>query len=175
MKGAIVLAVSTIVAVGLVFSDGAPGSGAGKPDIQFGAAQSTHTGNATSSAAYYGAQTTLDRAGDGHFYADVEVDGQSVAFLVDTGATTLALTGDDARDIGLDWDESDLRHVANGASGPVYGTTVQLDSVRLGPFEAYDVEAAIIPEGLGISLLGQSFLGTVPRVSIEDDRMVLGG
>ena len=46
---------------------------------------------------------------------------------------------------------------------------------RLGPFEAYDVEAAIIPEGLGISLLGQSFLGTVPRVSIEDDRMVLGG
>lgn len=118
-------------------------------------------------------EIALDREPDGHFYADVSVDGTSSRMLVDTGASVIALTGDDAAAIGLTWDTSQIAPVAQGASGAVHGVRTRLDRVTLGEFEARDVEAIIVPEGLGISLLGQSFLSTVNSVAIAGDRMVL--
>ena len=67
-----------------------------------------------------------------------------------------------------------MHEVARGASGPVYGVSVTLDRGTLGGHEARDVAALIVPEGLGVSLLGQSFLSTIHPVRIEHDRMVLG-
>ena len=116
----------------------------------------------------------LERQHDGHFYVDVMIDGVSTRMLVDTGASVIALTGDDAMAMGLYWNEGDIRPVAQGASGVVYGTDVKLPRVAVGGFEAENVDALIIPEGLGISLLGQSFLSTVGDVRISDGRMVLG-
>lgn len=116
---------------------------------------------------------TLNREQDGHFYANVVVDGTPSLMLVDTGASVIALTGDDAMAMGLYWDDNEIGPVAQGASGTVYGVHTKLAHVRLGSFEAHDVQAMIIPEGLGISLLGQSFLSTVSSVEIADDRMVL--
>lgn len=125
-------------------------------------------------AAWSAGRTELSRAQDGHFYADAMVDGRPVHFLVDTGATTIALTGDDAAALGLYWNDADLRPVAQGAGGPVYGVQVRLDTVELGGHSARGIEAMIIPKGLGISLLGQTFLSTIDPVTIEGDRMVLG-
>ncbi len=118
--------------------------------------------------------TVLDRAPDGHFYADALVDSQQVHFLVDTGATIVALTGDDARAAGLDWTDADLVRIGRGASGDVYGVPVRIDHLELGDFTANDVEAAIVPEGLDVSLLGQSFLAHLGQVKIDGSRMVLG-
>jgi aspartyl protease family protein len=115
----------------------------------------------------------IPRADDGHFYAEVSVDGTSVTMLVDTGATMIALTGDDAEAMGIVWNDADVKPVARGASGEVHGVSVTLDSVQLGDFEARGVAAVVIPEGLGISLLGQSFLSRIERVEMEQDRMVL--
>ncbi|MGB3167005.1 MAG: TIGR02281 family clan AA aspartic protease [Alteraurantiacibacter sp.] len=117
--------------------------------------------------------TALDREYDGHFYADTVVDGVPVRMLVDTGASVIALTGQDAAALGLYWGRDEVVPVAQGASGPVYGVTTSLSHVRVGEFEARNVEAMIIPEGLPISLLGQSFLSTVKTVRIEGDRLVL--
>ncbi len=119
-------------------------------------------------------EVLLERQRDGHFYADVSVDGTPARMMVDTGASVIALTGDDALAMGLYWDDSEVAPVAQGASGVVYGVHTQLRHVAVGNFEAQDVQAMIIPEGLGISLLGQSFLSTVHSVEIADDRMVLG-
>lgn len=119
-------------------------------------------------------ETELPRSGDGHFYAQVSVNGMPVEFLVDTGASVVALTAADASALGLMWSDADVGVIGSGASGPVMGVPVTLDSVQLGGHEARTVEAVIIPDGLGISLLGQSFLSTVNPVRIEDDRMVLG-
>ena len=116
----------------------------------------------------------LQREADGHFYADVLIDGQSFRMLVDTGASVVALTGADAEAMGLTWDENAVRPIAHGASGPVEGVAATLPSVALGDHEAPNVQAVIIPEGLGISLLGQSFLGTLGSVRIADDQMILG-
>ncbi len=122
-----------------------------------------------------GGEVVLPRAGDGHFYAEVMVEGVPSQMLVDTGATVIALTGEDAQAIGIVWEPDDVRPVARGASGPVHGVPVTLQTVQLGDFEAESVEAVVIPEGLGISLLGQSFLSRIERVEMSEREMVLGG
>jgi len=125
--------------------------------------------------AWLGDETVLERQPNGHFYADAKVDGMPVHFLVDTGASVIALTGQDASDIGLEWSDDDLRTVARGASGPVSGVPVTLDEVTIGGFRGEHVAAVIVPKGLPVSLLGQSFLSQVPKLDIAGDRMTLAG
>jgi aspartyl protease family protein len=123
---------------------------------------------------WYAGETVLERAADGHFYAEASVDGQPVLFLVDTGASTVALTGDDANDLGINWDAGQLRPVGQGASGTVYGVNTTIGELTLGGFRGRNIQAVIIPEGLPISLLGQSFLKQIETVEISGDRMVMG-
>jgi aspartyl protease family protein len=117
----------------------------------------------------------LTRQPDGHFYANAAVNASNdegeVRFLVDTGASSIALTGADADALGLSWDESELQIVGRGVSGDVLGKPVILKSVQVGDITAYDVQAAIIPEGLDVSLLGQSFLSKVGNVNIQGNEM----
>lgn len=117
--------------------------------------------------------TSLQRRADGHFYADAHVNDVSTHFMVDTGASTIALTGSDAEAIGIYWSEEDIQPVARGASGTVHGIRVNLERVELGGFEASNLSAIVVPEGLDVSLLGQSFLSTIDNVQITDDTMVL--
>ena len=128
---------------------------------------------ATGQAAGWNDSLTLERSRDGHFYADVSVDGQTARMLIDTGASVIALTGDDATAMGLSWDDSEVAVVAQGANGPVRGVRMVLPLVELGDFSAQDVAAVIIPEGLQVSLLGQSFLAKIGVVEIAGDAMVL--
>lgn len=138
------------------------------------AAPKTHLAMATKPT-WYGDAMALDREGDGHFYANVQVDGRGYRMLVDTGATVVALTGDDARAMGLDWNPGALAPVAKGVGGTVMGVPVKIPAMAIGDFEAHDVRAVIIPDGLGISLLGQSFLSHIPNVDIADDKLTLSG
>ena len=108
-------------------------------------------------------ETVLARSEGGHFYADVEINGELVHFLIDTGATAVALTERDAERIGLDFDPRAYEQVGVGASGPVRGKFVTLDKITLDGKSARKVEGAIL-EGSDISLLGQAYLG---RFSIE--------
>jgi aspartyl protease family protein len=108
-------------------------------------------------------ETVLERSEGGHFYANVEVNGELVRFLVDTGASGVALTERDAERIGLDFDRGAYEQVGMGASGPVRGKFVTLDKVSLDGKAARNVDGAIL-EGSDISLLGQDYLG---RFSVE--------
>lgn len=116
---------------------------------------------------------SLARAPDGHFYADTIVDGTPVQMMVDTGASVIALTASDAAAAGLNWDDSQVVPIGTGASGTVYGLPAQLSEVEIGGIVRRNVRAVIIPEGLEVSLLGQSWLSQVDAVEIVDDRMVL--
>jgi aspartyl protease family protein len=118
-------------------------------------------------------EVVLARAGDGHFYADVAVDGVSARMLVDTGASMVALTGEDADAMGIAWNPQDLEPVARGASGEVFGVRVTVDRMQLGDLEVRSIETVVVPEDLDISLLGQSFLSKVNRVEVAGDEMVL--
>jgi aspartyl protease family protein len=118
-------------------------------------------------------EVVLQRDANGHFYAKASTDTGKAMMLVDTGATVVALTGNDASMMGVDWNPGDVRPVARGASGDVYGVPVVLDRLEVGGIEARRVQAVVVPEGLDISLLGQSFLSQVDRVEVSGDEMVL--
>jgi len=118
-------------------------------------------------------EVVLSRNDDGHFYAEVASDSGSVMMLVDTGATTVALTGNDAAMMGIDWPSDRVRVIGRGASGDVYGVPVTLERIEVGGIEARGVQAVVVPEGLDVSLLGQSFLSKVNRVEVSGDEMVL--
>jgi aspartyl protease family protein len=149
-----------------------------KPALQPGiaaAAKTVRPQSASGAPDRLAGPTELMRASDGHFYAPVTVGSQPITMLVDTGATVVALTGEDARLAGIWWDPGQLKTVAQGAGGPVKGVTVTIPLMHLGNHEARNVAAVIIPEGLPVSLLGQAFLRDIEPVRIEKDRMILGG
>ncbi|MDY7096679.1 MAG: TIGR02281 family clan AA aspartic protease [Pseudomonadota bacterium] len=120
-----------------------------------------------------GGDHTLSRAYDGHFYAAATLNGTGVRMLVDTGASVIALTGADAASMGLFWDDAAVRPVARGASGAVYGVPVTIDEVEIGGMVRRNIDAIIVPEGLDISLLGQSYLSKLGTVEISGDSMVI--
>ena len=164
--------VLSVLAVGALVAFVAPHGQKPAPPGPAEADAPAHLAVATTPASF-GNEMELEREADGHFYATVQVDGRDYRMLVDTGATVIALTGEDARNIGLDWNPGELAPVARGASGPVMGVPVTIDAVTIGDFEARDVQAVIVPEGLGVSLLGQSFLSHVPKVDISGDKLTL--
>ena len=114
----------------------------------------------------------LQREGDGHFYADVRINGAPIRMLIDTGASGIALSREDAQMAGLATSIGMNDIVGEGASGEVHGQWVRLDRVELGPLSASGLDAAILDGGQQ-SLLGQSFLRKFAKVQIEDDKMVL--
>jgi aspartyl protease family protein len=120
------------------------------------------------------ARVVLQREGNGHFFAQGEADGAAVRFMVDTGASVIALTAADAQKLGQTWYPNELQMVGRGVNGDVIGKPIMLNRVRIGNIEATNVRAIIVPEGLDVSLLGQSFLKQVSNVNISGDQMTLG-
>lgn len=174
--GPLILLIGAAAGIGWIVPDFAvplPAARAPEALVTGGGERRAAAGSQT--AAVFPDETVLTRQSDGHFYARVDVDAHSTRFLVDTGASMIALTGADAEAIGLRWDPSELRPVGRGASGTVYGVPVRLEHVELGAFGARGVGAVIVPEGLDVSLLGQSFLARIPSVRIDSDRMILSG
>ena len=115
---------------------------------------------------------TLRRQGDGHFYADTMINGAKIHMLVDTGATGIALSRDDARRAGIGVSSGMTQVVGRGAGGDVHGKYVTLDRVSLGGKRAENMPAVVL-DGGEKSLLGQAFLARFASVEIKDDRMVL--
>ena len=116
------------------------------------------------------ARREIVRAADGHFYLDAQVNGARVTFLVDTGASLVALSAADAQRAGIALPSE--RATARGVGGEIEVMPVTIERLAAGPLEARSVPAAIVPQ-LAVSLLGQSFLERVGRVEISGDRMVL--
>ncbi|HYL25364.1 MAG TPA: TIGR02281 family clan AA aspartic protease [Burkholderiales bacterium] len=101
----------------------------------------------------------------GHFFADGAVNGIPVRFVVDTGATMVALPRQDADRLGLDYRHGE-RGMSRTANGVVPTYLLKLDTVRIGGIEVHNVDAAVIDGGLDQALLGMSFLN---RVQLERD------
>ncbi len=115
----------------------------------------------------------LPRGPDGHYYATVEINGTPTRFVVDTGASVLVLTQDDARRAGIDADTLSFFSEAMTANGTVATAPVTLDSVSIGPFSDRNVRAFVNGGEMSQSLLGMSYLQNFSRVEIADGRMVL--
>jgi len=98
--------------------------------------------------------------GRGHFHADGAINGGSMRFILDTGATSIALPAADAVRLGLDYRKGRPATIQT-ANGPAPAWRVKLDSVRVGGIELQNVDALVLEQGLDVALLGMSFLNRV--------------
>jgi aspartyl protease family protein len=108
---------------------------------------------------------TLAADSSGHFIAEGLVNGSSVRFVVDTGATGVVLPAADARRLGIDYRKGE-RGQSRTAGGVVPVFRITLNRVRVGDIELSNVEGVVIEQGLDIALLGMSFLN---RVDMKHD------
>jgi aspartyl protease family protein len=115
----------------------------------------------------------LRRGRDGHFHAELELNGVPVRFMVDTGASDIVLSFRDAERVGLDPGRLEFAGRAMTANGPVGTAAVRLGVVRFGSFTDTGVVASVSDGGLETSLLGMSYLDRFAGIEISGDRMVL--
>lgn len=106
-----------------------------------------------------GSPAQIARAADGHYWAEADIDGRAIRVLVDTGASVVALTREDALRLGLQLVPSDFTRTVETASGPVMAAPVELDHVAVAGARVEKVSALVVQEGLPHSLLGMSYLG----------------
>jgi aspartyl protease family protein len=126
-----------------------------------------------SSEPLFSLSSELARQPDGHFHAEARINGSSVPVLVDTGATLVALTYEDARAAGLSVGRDEFRYWSETANGRARFARVTLDEVRIGNVAVRHVEAAVSEPGrLSQTLLGMSFLGQL-RMEMRGGRLVL--
>jgi aspartyl protease family protein len=118
-----------------------------------------------------GKQIVLTAQSGGHFLANGSINGQSVRFMVDTGATLVAMDKYEAERLGIDY-KNGRRGMTRTANGDVPYYTAKLRTVRIGDVQVYDVDAIISPAPMPYILLGNSFL-TRFQMKRENDVMTL--
>lgn len=121
-----------------------------------------------SRAAGAGARVTLHAGSGGHFTGTGQFNGVTLPFVVDTGASTVVMSTGHAEQIGLQY-RNGQRGAVTTANGTVPAWTVQLNSVRLGEVEIYNVAVTIVPAGAPVVLLGNSFLGRFQMRQVNDE------
>tara|TARA_R110002111_G_scaffold8423_1_gene31015 strand:- start:116 stop:694 length:579 start_codon:yes stop_codon:yes gene_type:complete len=115
----------------------------------------------------------LPRERDGHYYLTLDVNGVPVNFVVDTGATQVVLTQQDAARIGIDMGALAYLGIANTANGTVRTAAVRLDTVTLGTMRDTRVRAVVNDGQMDGSLLGMTYLSRFDSITIKDNQLIL--
>lgn len=135
---------------------GAPKTGSAQPSLSFGKV------------------VELGAGPNGHFFADARVNGRPIRVMVDTGASLVALSYEDAADAGIYVTPSDFKYRVSTANGTGRIALVTLDQVSIDGITVYDVRAAVGERGaLTTTLLGMSFLSRLKRTEMRNGRLVL--
>ena len=108
-----------------------------------------------------GRTASLRKEADGHYWTTAYINGTPTRFMVDTGASVVALTKRDAQRIGLNLDNLPKNAEVSTAHGKVKAASAVLDTVTIERVEVAHVRAVVIEEGLDQSLLGMSFLNAL--------------
>jgi aspartyl protease family protein len=116
----------------------------------------------------------VSRDARGHFEVDARVNGHPAGFMVDTGASVIALTARDAARLGIRPAQNAFVAEVKTANGTVRAAPVRIDAVEVGDLAVRDVDALVLPdEALSENLLGLSFLSRLRRFEYSDGKLVL--
>ncbi len=116
----------------------------------------------------------VPRDARGHFQVDGRIDGRQLSFMVDTGASVIALTASDAARLGIHPAQREFVAPVKTANGTVRAAPTELDMVEVGDLVVRDVAALVLPdEALSENLLGLSFLSRLRRFEYSDGKLVL--
>ncbi|GIK81136.1 MAG: TIGR02281 family clan AA aspartic protease [Pseudorhodoplanes sp.] len=117
---------------------------------------------------------TIPRDARGHFQVDARVDGRRLGFMVDTGASTIALTASNAKRLGIHPSPGDFSVNVRTANGTVRAAPATLNMVEVGGLVVRDVRALVVPDNaLSENLLGMSFLAKLRRFEYANGKLVL--
>ncbi len=116
---------------------------------------------------------SVPQSPDGHYHLVLQINGTPVEFVVDTGATDMVLSQQDAARVGLDPATLAYTGVALTANGEVRTAPVRLDRVELGSIVDRDIRAVVNEGDLDGSLLGMGYLGLFDRIEIAGDELIL--
>ena len=133
----------------------------GEAPVNMGASKSGGRGN----------RIVLVAGTGGHFLTAGQINGKAVQFMVDTGATSVAMGAQDAERTGINF-KVGQPVIMSTANGSVQGYRIKLDSVRVGDVEVFGVDAVVTPQPMPYMLLGNSFL-TRFQMLRENDQMTL--
>ena len=125
------------------------------------------TGPASGSAAQ------ISKSPDGHYWAEAAVNGRAVHLLVDTGATAVALTAEDAKRLGFDPQSLAYSYRVSTASGQARAARIKLASISVAGAEVENVDALVIDKGLQTSLLGMTYLGRLSQFEATPSALIL--
>ena len=138
------------------------------------AMQAARPTSAPQPAAVDSRSVTLSRNAQGHFQVNGIVNGRHMNFMVDTGASVIALTAMDAASFGVHPAERDFTVQVKTANGMVKAAPVELDMVEIEDIMVRNVTAVVMPDGaLADNLLGMSFLSRLHRWQFADGKLVL--
>src|SRR6266852_768614 len=121
-----------------------------------------------------GRSLSIPRDSRGHFQTEGRIDGQRIGFMVDTGASVIALTETSAARFGLRPSRGDYNATVTTANGTIKAARTRLAMVDIGGLVVRDVDAMVLPdEALSENLLGLSFLSKLKRFEYANGKMVL--
>ena len=116
----------------------------------------------------------VPRDARGHFEVEARIDGRYLNFMIDTGATVIALTAADAARLGIRPTPREFTAEVRTANGTVRASPARLERVEVGDLVVHDVAALVMPEGaLSDNLLGLSFLSRLHHFEYTDGKIVL--
>lgn len=113
------------------------------------------------------------KGSDGHYWAEADVNGRRVRFLVDTGSTAVALTLADAERLGLDPGRLHFSQTVQTAAGDAHAAVVDLDYVAVAGAKVDKVQAMVLDKGLTTSLLGMTYLGRLSGFEATPATLIL--
>ena len=164
------LAIAMVVGIGF-----ASLQGGARPERRVAAAATQHSAvrERQTSNDEADLEFTVEAGPSGHYLVEAVVNGAPVTLLVDTGASDIVLTLEDAERLGFQ--PRNLRYTQRfaTANGEVRGAPVVLREVRIGQFRQFDVPASVNEAPLGVSLLGMSFLEQLNGYEVRDGRLIL--
>nr|WP_321448733.1 TIGR02281 family clan AA aspartic protease [uncultured Cohaesibacter sp.] len=110
----------------------------------------------------------------GHFYAQAYFNNKTVRTLIDTGASTVALTHEDARRIGIHPNAADYKEPVRTGNGLQYYARARVSSVRIGQVRVHNLDLLVAPKGaLSVTLMGMSYLRKLKTIRVERGRLIL--
>jgi aspartyl protease family protein len=121
----------------------------------------------------YGRSMRFNMANDGQFHVDAVVGATPVRFILDTGASDVMLSPDDARRLGYDPATLTYDQLYRTASGTVRGARITLPAIDIGPIRIIDVQASVLEGGGETSLLGMTFLGRLSSFQVDGPTLTL--
>jgi len=121
-----------------------------------------------------GRSLMIDADPQGHFKADVRIDGRRLEFMVDTGASLVIIRESDAAQIGIRPMRSDYTATVSTANGKAKAAPAKIERMEVGGITVHDVQALVMPDdALWQNLLGMTFLSQLKRYEYANGRMVL--